>query len=119
MATYSTVCVCFVMEVTFSKYISCSSIIFRTLSNIFEAAFAKNRINKSEAVARIFFVEKVFLNFARKQNILHRKHVRTSESFFVKLLAETCDFIKNTVHRCYSVNFQKTVRTQFFIEHLW
>ena len=119
MATYSMVCVCFVIETTFSKYILCSSVIFRTLSNIFEAAFAKNRINKSEAVARIFFVEMVFLNILQENKTFYTENTYVRVPFFVKLLAETCDIIRNTMHRCYSVNFQKTVRTQFFKEHLW
>ena len=82
MATYSTVCVCFVMEVTFSKYISCSSVIFRTLSNIFEAAFAKNRINKSEAVAQIFFVEKVFLNISQENKTFCTENTYVRQSLF-------------------------------------
>ena len=51
-AAYSRVCACFIMEVTIFKYMKCSNVVLRTLSNIFKAGFCENRVNKSETVAR-------------------------------------------------------------------
>lgn len=74
-AAYSRVCACFIMEVTISKYMKCSNVVLRTLSNIFKAAFCENRVNKSETVARRSSTKKVFL-----------KVLQDSQSLFFKIL---------------------------------
>lgn len=74
-AAYSRVCARFIMEVTFFKYMKCSNVVLRTFSNIFEAAFCENRVNKSETVARRSSTKKVFL-----------KVLQDSQSLFFKIL---------------------------------
>ena len=62
------------------------------------------------------FCKKVVLgNFAKFTG----KHLCQSH-FFNKVAGTACNFIKKRLwHRCFPVNFAKSLRTPFLKEHLW
>ena len=72
-------------------------------------------ILKTEAVVRRCSVKKMFLEIS--QNSQENTCVRVS--FLIKLQAWGPLLKKRPWHRCFPVDFAKSLRTPFFTEHLW
>ena len=72
-----------------------------------------------EAVVQSCSVKKMFLEILQNSE----KNTCARVSFLNKgagLRPEACNFVKKeTLHRCFPVNFVKFLRTPFLTEHLW
>ena len=71
--------------------------------------------NLTTSERKISSYKPAFRNFAKFTG----KHLCQSLSFLIKLQAAATLLKKRLLHRCFSVNFAKFLRTPFLIEHLW
>ena len=82
-------------------------------------------------IGQVLFYNKTLLSRSILKEVFCKKNVfRNSQNsqentcvrifLKIKLQTEACNFIKKKLlHRCFSVNFAKFLRTPFLTEHLW
>ena len=75
-----------------------------------KSEFQKQLITGGVLVKKVFF--EISQNLQENTGVFHSGRVRVS--FFIKLLPQTCNFIKRRLwHRCFKVNFAKFLGIPF------